>query len=278
MWRQRLVAAAAVAVLACVGGCGASGAPSVPGSSTSTAAPGPFCGGGGLTPCPASVLGGSVGSQPKAGVQGRFTEVALTPFFNADAVVPLDTRPRIVAPDPPPGVTGPGLYGVAFALSTFLRAGHWTVRLDDPGRTAVTFLIPAVGAGVPSVDLLTRQQTITVPSGRYQTLWLLEAGFGGYAGFDVDLHYSTGSDVTVPVAFSGWCRGVDDPPEYLAFLTTSHVGTTGQSVAGRCGLYAEGVALDPTRTLLSVTLPATASEVTADHSGVAGLMAMSLQS
>lgn len=258
---------------ATTGGKTASAAPA-----SSRSASGPFCGGGGAVACPTAEIGGGSGSEPVASVHDGFTEVSLVHFFNADAVVASGTAPRIHAPNPPKGHKGAGLFGAAFLESTFPRPGNWSVALDDSGHSAVTFLIPSQGAGKASVDFLTSQETIPVPAGQYSMLWLLEADFGGYAGFPILLNYKTGSGSTVNAAFSGWCRGVDDPPEYLAYLGTEHVGATGQMVAGRCGLYAEGIAVDSSNTLVSVTLPATASDVATNGAGTVGLVAMSLQS
>lgn len=282
-----MIAAALAGLLGVAAGCGAAPAAqnqATSGGKAASAAPssassgaGPFCGGGGATACPTADIGGGGGSEPVASVHDGFTEVSLVHYFNADAVVASGTAPRIHAPNPPKGHKGAGLFGAAFLESTFPRPGNWSVTLDDSGHSAVTFLIPSQGVGVASVDLLTAQETIPVPAGQYSMLWLLEADFGGYAGFPILLNYKTGSGGTVNAAFSGWCRGVDDPPEYLAYLGTEHVGATGQTLKGRCGLFAEGIAVDSSNTLVSVTLPATSAELTANDAGTVGIVAMSLQ-
>ena len=277
MFGKRMVGVVATGLLLLTACGGPSHAPAANGSSSASSSSGPSCGGGGLTACASSSLGGGKTAQPIPGVTGGFTEVGLSKYFNADAVVAAGSAPTVAAPSPPGTHKGAGLYGFAFAEASFPSTGNWTVTLDDPSHTHVTFLIPAVGSGVRSIDLLTTQQTIAVPSGQYKELWLLEAGMGGYVGFNLSLQYSQGSAQTVPVGASGWCRGVDNPPEYLAYLATSHLGGTGQTVNGTCGLYAEAVAVDSTRSLVSVTLPATAAEVQGNTSGLMGIMAMSLQ-
>jgi len=94
-------------------------------------------------------------------------------------------------------------------------------------------------------------QKLNVPPGKYSALHVLAAAANGDQESKVTLGYA---DKAAEVAFkiSDWCR----KPSFGELLAASFDRVSGEHEGARCKLYVQKIALDPTKDLHSITVPA----------------------
>ncbi len=115
-----------------------------------------------------------------------------------------------------------------------------------------TFSIGPVGA---NDAVLARGQTIATPSGNSRTIRLLATGVNGAQSGSFLVHYTDGSTSTVITqTFDDWHLGVSASNESVA-ATMSYRNRSGTRDDLAFDLYAYSFAIDPTRTIASITLP-----------------------
>ncbi len=102
-------------------------------------------------------------------------------------------------------------------------------------------------------NLVAAGQTVTVPAATYRTLHVLGAAVRGPAEAPVTLRYSDGGTAQVTLRLSDWGR-VPVYGERIAVQTTHRHSSTGDNPLPVRILH-QVLAVDPARTLTSVTLP-----------------------
>jgi alpha-L-fucosidase 2 len=140
-------------------------------------------------------------------------------------------------------------------------------NFDGTGRTYPAAQLPQTGHltadGIEFVffngaegtlnNVVAAGQTIALPSGRYNTLHLIGAADTGDASIPVTLTYADGSAASVPLELTAW---LSDPNhnESVA-LRTNLVHTPTGALNLQAALFHQKLAADPTRDLVSLTLP-----------------------
>lgn len=136
--------------------------------------------------------------------------------------------------------------GYTFPAEELPPAGPLTVE-------GLTFTMPA-HADATLNNVTAQGQTITVPEGRYARAWLLGASAFGDATGTIIATYADGSTAEVPFAMANWTG--QPPAGGLEVKRCTHRhGLAGPSTS-KVALFAVPSALDATRALRSLTLPA----------------------
>ncbi|MGC4746968.1 alpha-L-fucosidase [Micromonospora sp. DT201] len=119
----------------------------------------------------------------------------------------------------------------------------------------VPFRFPSAAAGAKN-NVVARGQTITLPAGRYHSAYFLvsastAAGFGGSASGAATVRYSDGTTSAQPLTATDWIGGggILKVPFYSP--------DTEPNVLDPVSMYTSRIWLDPARTAVGVTLPAT---------------------
>jgi len=97
-------------------------------------------------------------------------------------------------------------------------------------------------------------QTILLQPGKYSTLRLLGTAAGSIESGTFTIHYTDGTSTTVTQQFSTWFTNSSEPGERVV-KTMRYYDRGGIQYHRSTYLYGYSLALDPTRTVLSVTLP-----------------------
>ncbi len=99
-------------------------------------------------------------------------------------------------------------------------------------------------------------QTIVLPTGNYSNVTLLAtATNGNQANQQFIIHYSDGSSVTVTQSISDWATPQNYAGESLALTTAYRNTSNGGRETGTYDVYGYSLAVDPTKTVESITLP-----------------------
>ncbi|NMC81379.1 MAG: hypothetical protein GYA63_00800 [Armatimonadetes bacterium] len=128
----------------------------------------------------------------------------------------------------------------------------------------VDFMFPDKSDGANNTILLAGQ-VISVPPGKYSTLYMLEAArFGGYTG-TVTLNYSDSSTSSADLTFSDWAWsaiGAQLGPNETVAISCDHRHRTGTAQNGPpVDILLSQMAVNSAKTLVSVTMPADTSGI-----------------
>ena len=140
---------------------------------------------------------------------------------------------------------GGGLDGGGYALSSSLVGPTLTVdgTAFNMGPAGVDDVVSADG------------QTIALPSGSAGTLELLATGVdGSQANQTFTVTYTDGTTATFVQSISDWAKAQGYPGESVALATSYRDTSTGTKQAGTYNIYVYSFALDPTKTVRSITL------------------------
>ena len=100
-------------------------------------------------------------------------------------------------------------------------------------------------------------QTVTLPKGNFSGLLLLGTGVQGkQLSQTITVNYTDGTSAQFVQSFSDWSSPQNFPGEGEAVASSYRNSSSGSEDAGTFSLYAYQFALDPTRTVESITLPA----------------------
>jgi hypothetical protein len=104
-----------------------------------------------------------------------------------------------------------------------------------------------------------RNKTVTLPAGQFSTLLLLGTGVNGdQASQTVKVNYSDGTSSTFTQTFSNWLNASQNVAGQAIALTTAYRNkSTGVKDNRAFNLYGYSLALDKTRVVSSLVLPAT---------------------
>jgi hypothetical protein len=141
-------------------------------------------------------------------------------------------------------VTNGGIDTFGFALSANLLGSsvNWA---------GVTFNLGAAGAASAVAG-----STIPLPAGNFATLNLLAMGVRGNQADQVFVvTYTDGSTTTVTQSVSDWARPQSYTGEAIAVTMAYRLTSTGAQQTGSYHLYGYAFAIDPTKTVKSLTLP-----------------------
>jgi alpha-L-fucosidase len=161
--------------------------------------------------------------------------------------------------------------GVAAGDANIDGSGYGFPAAGLPSGTVtvngVPYDLPANTAAGQNDNVVALGQTITVPTGRYQTAYLLATSTYGASGGTATVHYADGSTSTAQVSAPDWYS--------VGALTASYRYSPSGIDQHPVGLYPVQVWLDPDRTATVITLPTTS----APSAGVSSLhvFALSLQ-
>ncbi len=212
--------------------------PRVSGTSASTSRPGPTpspAAGATGSPTPATSTPGGARSTPRPPVRAVLPAVA-----GAARPVPLD---RIADND--------GLGQTDDPDSGFDGSGNTYPRDEVPTGLSTIGGVPFTLLGDGDDNVVARGQTIELPDGRFGALRLLTAASYGPAGGTATVRYADGSAGTARVLAPDWVAGGPG-----ALRSQSRL-ERGDEEDTDVHMYVVSVPLDPTRTVSSVTLPAT---------------------
>ena len=162
------------------------------------------------------------------------TTVSLASTFNAVGIS-ADSSPAAGNLD------GAGYSYSGTALGSTISTGGVTYTLGTAGSTNA---VRAQG------------QTVALTAGKYASLRFLGAGVNGTQAGTFTISYADGTSSTVGQTFSDWYVPTGAANETTAATTASRNGVRGRDPNfSNFSVYAYSIALDPTRTVRSVTLP-----------------------
>jgi len=181
-----------------------------------------------------------------------------------DAVAMGTARPTPVTPTSQLQVLSTSTDGTQFNQPGFDNAGH-TYSYNQLGNGTVNYAGTAFTLGAPTVpNAITNGAvyTLTAP-GNYSTVYLIGAAITtGQINEPFTLNYADANGpVTDLLSMSSWAASAGYTGESIVASTTQENTQAGGSVAGTFDLYGYQIPVDPTRTLVSVTLPSTRNVV-----------------
>jgi FG-GAP-like repeat/Bacterial Ig-like domain (group 3) len=154
--------------------------------------------------------------------------------------------------------------GQPFSLKGFDNAGH-SYSYNQLGNGQVTFAGTTFTLGSPTVpNSITNGAVYTLPTpGNYATVYVLGAAIKtGQINEPFTLTYADGNGaVTQTVSMSSWHQPAGYAGESVVASTTYANTQAGGQLAGTYDLYGYQIPVDPTRSLVSVTLPNTRNVV-----------------
>ncbi len=191
-----------------------------------------------------------------------------------DAVAMGTPRPTPVVPTSQLQVISTSTDGTPFNQPGFDDAGS-AYSYNQLSNGSVNFAGTTFTLGNPTVpNAITNGAVYALPSqGNYSTVYLLGAAITtGQTKQPFILTYTTGSPVTETLDISSWAQSAGYADETIVCgstvpLPNCHASTSykntqgGGSVSGTFDLYGYQLTADPTRTLVSVTLPNTRNVV-----------------
>jgi hypothetical protein len=180
-----------------------------------------------------------------------------------DAVAMAQAQPTPVIPTDQLLVVSTATDGTGFGLAGFDGAGNAysynELNLGTPATAGqVNYQGTTFTLGQPTVpNAITKGAVYTLPQpGNYSSVYLIGAGVTNVNRAPFILTYSTGRAVTQTVNMSAWTRTNGSNGGETVVATTDHANTQGGgSNPGTHRLYGYQIAADPTRTLVSVTVP-----------------------
>jgi FG-GAP-like repeat/Bacterial Ig-like domain (group 3) len=174
-----------------------------------------------------------------------------------DAVAMGAPRPTPVVPTSQLQVLSTSTDGVAFNLGGFDNGGN-AYSYNALGNGSVNFAGTTFTLGQPGVpNAITNGAVYNLPAqGNYSMVYLLGAATTtGQTSQPFTLTYSTGNPVTALVDMSSWAQSAGYADESIVATTSYKNVQSGGTVSGTYDLYGYQIPADPTRTLVSVTVP-----------------------
>jgi hypothetical protein len=174
-----------------------------------------------------------------------------------DAVAMGTPRPTPVVPTSQLQVIATSTDGVPYNLAGFDNAGN-TYSYNQLGNGSVNFAGTTFTLGQPGVpDAITNGAVYILPApGNYSTVYLLGAATTtGQTSQPFILNYSSGSATTALLDISSWAAPAGYADETVIASTTYRNVQSGGNVAGTYDLYGYQIPVDPTRTLVSISVP-----------------------
>ena len=181
-----------------------------------------------------------------------------------DAVAVAPSRPTPVVPQSQLQVLSTSTDGTGYLLSGFDGAGN-TYSYKQLGNGSVVYAGTTFTLGQPTVpNAITNGAVYTLPApGNYSTVYLIGAATTtGQTKQPFILTYNdTNGPVTETVNMSSWSSSAGYAGETIVASTPYANKQNGGQTSGTYDLYGYQITADPTRTLLSVTLPSTRNVV-----------------
>ncbi len=155
-------------------------------------------------------LGLTSAQEPTATTVNGFTEVDLSHYFNEQGMI-------FQGHTGPKGQSLGGGQGSVIEANTYPSTGNLTVT-DNNVQPAVhpTFLIPSYAPGTNSALGFGPAITISVPTGRYTSIWLMYLSEGPANG-SLNLYYSGGTSGADPFTFSGGFANPVSAPQFQVY-------------------------------------------------------------
>ena len=166
-------------------------------------------------------------------------------------------RPTPVIPTSQLQVIATSTDGTQYNQPGFDNAGG-TYSYNQLNNGSVVFAGTTFTLGQPTVpDAITNGAVYTLPvPGNYSTLYLLGAATTtGQINQPFVLNYSTGNPVTQTINMSSWAQSAGYAGETIVATTPYKNTQAGGEVAGTYDLYGYQIPVDPTRTLVSISVP-----------------------
>ncbi len=166
-------------------------------------------------------------------------------------------RPTPVIPTSQLQVIATSTDGTLYNLAGFDDHGG-TYSYNQLGNGSVVFAGTTFTLGTPNVPNAITDgavYTLTAP-GNYSALFLLGAATTtGQINQPFVLNYSTGNPVTQTINMSSWAQSAGYAGETIVATTPYKNTQAGGEVAGTFDLYGYQIPVDPTRTLVSISVP-----------------------
>ncbi len=200
-----------------------------------------------------------------ADASGRIT-ITIANVRGGAKVDAIRVSPATPAPGPTPvASTAVSLAGAFNAVGISSDANPSAGNIDGWGYSYSSDVLgTSVDAGGVSFNLGTtgtpnavkaQGQTVAPASGRYSSLRLLGTGVNGTQTGTFTVHYTDGTSTRVQQTFSDWYLPTGAAHESTALTTAYRNATGSRDDVDNFSLYAYTIALDPTKTVKSVTLP-----------------------
>ena len=181
-----------------------------------------------------------------------------------DAVAMGASRPTPVTPTSQVQVNATSQDGTQYNLAGFDNNGN-TYSYNALNNGAITYAGATFTLGTPGVpDAITDGAVYTLPTpANYSTIYLIGAATtGGQTNEPFILTYNdSNGTVTDTVNMSAWTAPAGYAGESVVAATTYADTKSGGSNSGTYDLYGYQIPADPTRTLVSITLPSTRNVV-----------------
>jgi hypothetical protein len=181
----------------------------------------------------------------------------------ASALVPAGSPPP---PPPPPNATAVNLsafynvHGIASNGVAVAAGGLDTVGYAYSGNllgTSVTWSGTAFTIGNPNVADVVSTATVQLPAGAFSTLKFLAAGvLGNQVNQTFTVTYTDGTQTSVQQSVSDWAKPQSYSGESQAVAMAYRVASAGSINYGTFYVYGYSIAIDHTKTVKSLTLPA----------------------
>ena len=136
----------------------------------------------------------------------------------------------------------------------------YSYSIDALGGSAVAWAGTTFNLGSAGQNnvVSANNQTVVLPGGTYTALQLLAASVFGPQSGTFTVHYSDGTSSTFTQSFSDWAVNSSEPGESvvesMSYRNSNQDGGNGRDMRSLF-VYGYSFALDPTKTVLSVTLP-----------------------
>lgn len=186
----------------------------------------------------------------------------ITPLLDAadrPRVLPVVAANSSVAADLSKAYNEMGIVreGATFGADTGFDGGGAAFSSKDVGASLTTKDVQfKLGAPGTNNVIAARGDVIALPQGKFASLWLMGAATeGGQRGQQFTVNYSDGSQQVFAQNLSDWYAPQSFPGESRAVKTQSRVMGDGTLDARPFSLYSYGFALDPNKTVKSLTLP-----------------------
>jgi hypothetical protein len=166
-------------------------------------------------------------------------------------------RPTPVIPTSQLQVIATSTDGTAYNQPGFDDAGG-TYSYNQLNNGSVVFAGTTFTLGQPTVpNAITNGAVYTLPApGNYSAVYLLGAATTtGQTSQPFVLNYATGNPVTQTLDMSSWAQSAGYADETIVATTPYKNTQAGGEVAGTFDLYGYQIPVDPTRTLVSVSVP-----------------------
>jgi hypothetical protein len=174
-----------------------------------------------------------------------------------DAVAMGTPRPTTAAPSSQLNVLSTSTDGTSYGLAGFDGAGN-TYSYTKLNNGAVQYVGATFNLGAPTVpNAISNGAVYTLPtSGNYSQVYLIGAATTtGQTKQPFVLNYATGNPVTKTLNISSWAQSAGYTDETIV-ATTPYANTQGGGEnPGTYDLYGYTINADPTRTLVSVSVP-----------------------